>query len=111
MGRMEDLGLLQVLERQVALWEETGHRPDRWEAFCVMAGLAHIERHNESAARRSIVFAQLQPELRPPSYFDAIPESFGLLELWHIRLALNDLAGIAPKKARRKLQRRASEAP
>lgn len=110
MGEIEGLSLLRMLEGLIALWEQGGHAPDRWETFCVMAGIAHVESKNERAARRSVAFAQLPPELRPPSYFNKIPTTFELLQLWHIRLAVDDAVNVWHRRVARKSGRGVLEA-
>lgn len=79
---------LSELEAAVAEMERTGQGPGRWESFCVMCALAHLDRGNEEAARRQVNFLGLPPEVRPPERFNAIPSAYALLSVRHLRLAI-----------------------
>jgi hypothetical protein len=111
MGQTEQRKALQVLEGMVTMWEQTSYTPDLWENFCVMSALAHIECGNEPAARRRMAFAQLPPELRPPFEFNRTPAVYGLLELRHLRLSLDDVKALPSRKVRRWTHRSPSERP
>ncbi len=109
MGQVGEQSLVQALDEVVSLLERMARRPDRWESFCIMGALGHLERNDHVAARRQIVFARLPHELRPPLLFNSIPRVYELLNADHLRLALDQIKARPLSRPRRRQARRVVE--